>query len=105
MKVKDLVVADLVEPMATMESKSCSMEESCILECRICRKEKQGYIDLKTSKRFSKKQELGYCRVEEKTVTPLSDYYNRLGMKKKNNHKNKEKVYKRVKELKKEGKL
>lgn len=105
MRIKNLVVTDLINPMTIMSFGHGGMEESEILTCRICRKEKDGYIDLESNNTFSEKQEFGYKRVDEETVTPLSDYYNFFGMKKKNKHQNKKEVYQKVKTLKKEGKF
>lgn len=105
MKIKGLVVADLIDPMATMGSGYSMMEEACLLQCRICREEKNGYMDVKSGRKFGEKQILGCRRVEENTVVPLSDYYHILGIRKRNNHQNKEEVWQKVKELKTEGKI
>lgn len=104
-KIKNLVVVDLINPMTIMSFGNSRMEESEILTCRICRKEKYGYTDLESNNTFSEKQKYGYKRVDEETITPFSDYYNFFGMKKRNKHQNKKEVYQKVKSLKKEGKF
>lgn len=105
MKIKKFVVADIVKPMSITQIGHSKIVDSYILSCRICRKEVGGYTDLESNEKFSKEQDCDIKRVEEATITPLSDYYNFLGMKKKNNHSNKAEVYEKVKRLKQEGKI
>lgn len=80
-------------------------EKYFILESRICRKVKNGYIDIETQRIYSDEQKKGIDRVIEDTLIPLSSYFNILGFKKKNNYNNKDMVYSRVKHLKSQRKI
>ena len=81
------------------------VEKYFLLESRICRKTERGYIDIETKRVYSEQQEKGIDRIDESTLTPLNDYFNVLGLKKKNNYDNKDIVYSKVKHLKSQRKI
>lgn len=64
--------------MSIMQIGHNKIVESYILQCRICRKEIEEHADLESNEKFSKEQDCDVKRVEEATITPLSDYYNFL---------------------------
>ena len=98
MKVKNLVVADILYPtIITRTTEMCDVESNCILR----KLDNDVYENVENGKKYNSKQQKNFVRVLDNSITPLSDYYYRIGLKKKNNHNNKEKVYKKVKELKK----
>lgn len=106
MDIKNLYVVDAIIPTMLIGEK---LEEAIILRSRICKKEIVGrvikYIDLDSDMSYMEEQKIGYDRIYEGTVKPLSDYYNSLGLKKINNHSNQEDVHKMVKSLRKNGQI
>lgn len=82
-----------------------TMETSTGIKNCICKKietqtnKENCYQILENNKKVYESNEIGVDRIEDKPI-PLSEYYNFLGMKKANNHENKEEVYEAVKKLK-----
>ncbi len=106
--IKNLVVADIAIPYELIKVNSTSVEKAIIRDCVICKEEKNGYIDLETNKyyhKFNENNKVGNERILPDSIIPLTEYYNFLGMKKNNNHENKNKVYSKVDKLKKMGKI
>lgn len=104
MKIKNLVVADIIDPLCITNH----WEDSIILQNRICEKvniKDSNYKDLKTGKIHGTKTKIGITRIDKTSIVPLSDYYYSIGLKKKNSHDNKKEVYQKVKQLKKERKI
>lgn len=106
MKIKNLYVVDIVKPMEIMKSITCTIENATCSPDHICEKvefpDNVFFRDLEDGKEYPQTDRLGVSRIEEEAI-PLSDYYNFMGFKKKNNHANQEKVYDKVKKLKKQG--
>lgn len=106
MNIKNLYVVDAIVPTMVIGEK---LEEAIILRSRICKKEIVGrvteYIDLDSDMSYSEEQKIGYDRIDEKSLRPLSDYYSFLGLRKINNHSNRKEVREKVKTLRKNGKI
>lgn len=81
------------------------VEKCFLLESRICRKTKKGYVDIETQAFYSDEQKKGIDRIVEDTLTPLNNYFNILGLKKKNRYANQNEVYQKVKHLKSQRKI
>lgn len=101
MKYDNLYVTNLIIPSYYIGD----VEKFFLLESRICRKTKKGYIDVETQAFYSAKQTQGIDRIDENTLVPLNDYYNCLGLKKKNRYTNQNEVYQKIKHLKSERKI
>lgn len=109
MIIKDLAnfyVLDVIEPMSMMKSATIQIEEEIVLKDRICQKKENEkkeifYRDIETDKSYTTQNE----SLDESTVVPLSNYYNILGFRKKNDYPNREVVHTKVKRLKKSRKI
>ena len=55
--------------------------------------------------RYSEEQKIGYDRIDPKSLRPLSEYYNSLGLRKQNSYSNQEDVHRMVKSLRKNGQI
>ncbi|MBE6157771.1 MAG: hypothetical protein E7160_03145 [Firmicutes bacterium] len=98
MKVKNLVVADIIYPTTiTRTTEMCNVKTNNILK----KLDNGLYENVENGKHYRTIHRRGFSRIDEDSIIPLSDYYYKIGLKKKNDHKNKENVYKKVKELKK----
>lgn len=106
MDIKNLYVVDAIVPNIVIGEK---LEEAIILKTRICKKEVVGdmttYIDLDSDMSYREEQKIGYDRIDEKSLRPLSDYYSFLGLRKINSHSNRKEVREKVKTLRKNGKI
>lgn len=106
MKIKNLYVVDEIIPMSIMGSICSKIEDAIVARNQICEKvetkECVYYLDLESNKKYYYTDKIGANRVEI-PGTPLSDYFYPFGLKKKNPHDNQDKVYDKVKELKKKG--
>ena len=106
MRIKNLYVVDVIKPMSLMGSLACQMEDACVSKNHICEKleldDDVFFVDVENDKKYYQTCNLGVERVEYDEI-PLSDYFYRIGLKKKNNHHNKQKVYEKVKHLKRSG--
>ena len=102
MKIKNLVVADVMYPtVITQTSEIYTKVSNCILikgETSL-----SPYTNVETNEKYSSWKARGFKYVDQESIKPLSDYYYRIGLKKKNNHKNQEEIYHKVKALKKLG--
>ena len=105
MKVKNIFVADVVGSICSVSGGNLVIERTIGLECRICKKTRDGYIDMETNTLYSSSSSFGEPNIVTDTITPLSDYYNVFGTKKPTKHSNKEKVYAKVDMLRRNGKL
>ena len=81
------------------------VEKCFLLESRICRKTKKGYVDIETHAFYSSEQTRGIDRIDQDSLVPLNSYYNTLGFKKKNHYANQNEVYQKVKHLKSQRKI
>lgn len=98
MKLYNLYVANVIFPTGlTMHN------ELKTVKTKIVSKEGDKYRDLVSGSYYTVRSIVGTIRICG--LTPLSDYYNVLGLKKKNNHRNQEIVYEKVRILRKEKKL
>lgn len=106
MRLKNLYVVDAILPEMLIGD---TIEDATILEARICKKEVVGhitkYIDLSSNMRYSEEQKIGYDRIDPKSLRPLSEYYNSLGLRKQNSYSNQEDVHRMVKSLRKNGQI
>ena len=106
MRLKNLYVVDAILPEMLIGN---IIEDATILEARICKKEVVGhiteYIDLSSNMRYSEEQKIGYDRIDPKSLRPLSEYYNSLGLRKQNSYSNQEDVHRLVKSLRKNGQI
>lgn len=107
---RNLYVLSVEEPGCLTESMSFMFEMSFVEGNRICKKITTSngeiyYVDLENGKKYYLTDEFGSYRVEEGTMVPITDYYNFLGMLKKNNYENKDVVNNKVKKLRKMKKI
>ncbi len=108
--LSNLYVLEVMEPMSILENQTFQLEESMIRPNCICQKEytkepESLYRDLERNKIYSLKDILETDRKDNTAIVPLSDYYNFLGIRKRNNYLNQEIVHKKVKTLKKQRKI
>lgn len=97
MKVKNLVIGDIIRPfLMTSSMQECEVSRNKILK----KLEDDNYKELETGAVYSSKFQKWQSVIDESSITPMSEYYNKLGFKKKNNHSNKQDVYDEVKKLK-----
>ena len=105
--IKGLTAKSRIEPGDVIQFSN--IEDATILEARICKKEVVGhiteYIDLSSNMRYSEEQKIGYDRIDPKSLRPLSEYYNSLGLRKQNSYSNQEDVHRMVKSLRKNGQI
>ena len=99
MKIKNLIVADVMYPKLINETtEEYTKIPNCIL--RKLENHLDMYENLETGTKHRLIKRRGFKYIDDGSVKPLSDYYYRIGLKKKNNHENKEIVYQKVKTLK-----
>ena len=105
---KNLYVLSVEEPGCLTESMSFMFEMSFVERNRICKKiitseGKIYFVDLENGKKYYLTDEFGSYRVED--MVPITDYYNFLGILKKNDYENREVINKKVKKLRKMKKI
>ena len=105
---KNLYVLAVEELGFFNESMSFMFEMSFVERNRICKKmiNQNGqiyYVDLENGKKYYLSDEFGSYRVED--MVPITDYYNFLGILKKNDYENREVINKKVKKLRKMRKI
>lgn len=94
--IKDIYVVSLFIP----EENSLTTEFG-IIEIKLCKKAEEKYIDLKNGNIYIAHNKIGYTKVVK--AIPLSEYYYKCGVIKRNNHVDKESVRKLVREFKHKG--
>lgn len=73
-------------------------------ETKLCKKNGQNsFIDLDSNKSYSYREEIGYIKVVKER--PLSEYYYKIGLRKKNNYQDKDVVHELVQRAKTKRKL
>ena len=101
MSLDQFFVADLIIPTYYMDD----IEKLAIIKSRILKKVVNGYMDVQTRVVYTDIDKKGVSRIDNGSIVSLSEYYNFLGFKKKNNYDNKEVVYQNVKHLKSQRKI
>lgn len=101
MKIKNLVVADVMYPtVITQTSEIYTKVSNCIL--RKGETPLSPYTNVETNEKYSSWRKRGFKYVDQESIKPLSEYYYKIGFKKKNQHDNQEEIYNKVKMLKKQ---
>ena len=93
MKLYNIYVADVIIPMGfTLHRELKTVKTEIVV------KDKDKYRDLISGDYYEVRSNIGTIRIHR--LTPLSDYYNIFGQKKKNNYRNQSTVDEKVKILK-----
>ena len=102
MKIKNLelyYVGKIIQPLETEETNSHINEMAIEIGPLILVKQNNSYKDIKTQATYSKSEQIGISRVNQKTLEPLSSYYSDSGKKIKEFTRSTQKVYEEVEEL------
>ena len=94
--LKDIYVIELFFP-----EESTLTTEFGVVDLKLCKKEEEKYIDLKTGNEYFAYTEIGCTKVI--SAIPLTEYYYSIGIRKMNNYADKENVRKLVKQSKRDG--
>lgn len=98
MNTKDIYVVEVFIPTEyTMTT------EMGIVKLKLCRKVGEDYIDLQSGNSYVAHRNIGYTKVVR--AVSLSEYYYKIGLRKRNNHDDKDAVYKLVRRTKQQGKM
>lgn len=74
------------------------------VETKLCTKDgQQNFIDLDSGKTYTYRDDIGYIKVINDVA--LSEYYYKIGLRKKNNYRDKDLVHELVQKAKSKGKL
>ena len=94
--LKDIYVVELFVP----EEFSLTNEFGWV-DLKLCKKEEEKYIELKSGNSYIMHNQIGYTKVV--AAVPLNEYYFNSGIKKINNHSDKKSVHRLVKQFKRDG--
>lgn len=103
---KELYVVDVIKPLCIIGSmEDAVIEEDCICYKKVFDKDNVVYIDVVSDSTYYFTDKIGYTRVINDSVRPLSLYYNFLGLPKNNEMKDSNKVRSKVRYLKRKNKI